>query len=167
MGWILSVCRQEAVGGLHDAVRAWTRGTGPEAGQTKCPDHRSLSYIAGGLVPLAPYFFFPSVHSALIGSVVVTLLALLVFGYVKGRFDDGQVPFRPVRGKRWSSADWRRRRRSRHCQSNWVDDCATAHPFVFIRNPKIQNRPGSDRKSSLKTNAMIGTIEDCSQSFAP
>jgi VIT1/CCC1 family predicted Fe2+/Mn2+ transporter len=46
----------------------------------------ALSYIAGGMVPLAPYFFFRSTHSALIGSVVVTLLALLVFGYVKGRF---------------------------------------------------------------------------------
>lgn len=46
----------------------------------------ALSYIAGGMVPLAPYFFFRSVHSALVGSVIVTLLALLVFGYVKGRF---------------------------------------------------------------------------------
>jgi len=46
----------------------------------------ALSYIAGGLVPLAPYFFLPSVHAGLIGSVVVTLLALLVFGYIKGRF---------------------------------------------------------------------------------
>jgi VIT1/CCC1 family predicted Fe2+/Mn2+ transporter len=46
----------------------------------------AVSYIAGGLVPLAPYFFLRSVHSALVGSVVVTLLALLVFGYVKGRF---------------------------------------------------------------------------------
>jgi vacuolar iron transporter family protein len=46
----------------------------------------ALSYIAGGLVPLTPYFLFPSVHSALIGSVIVTLLALLVFGYIKGRF---------------------------------------------------------------------------------
>ena len=46
----------------------------------------ALSYIAGGIVPLAPYFFFRSVHTALIGSVVVTLLALLVFGYVKGQF---------------------------------------------------------------------------------
>jgi predicted membrane protein (TIGR00267 family) len=46
----------------------------------------ALSYIAGGLVPLAPYFFLPSVHASLIGSVVVTLLALLVFGYIKGRF---------------------------------------------------------------------------------
>ena len=44
------------------------------------------SYIAGGFIPLAPYFFLGSIHSALIVSVVVTLLALLVFGYVKGRF---------------------------------------------------------------------------------
>jgi VIT1/CCC1 family predicted Fe2+/Mn2+ transporter len=44
------------------------------------------SYIAGGLIPLAPYFFLRSIHSALIVSVVVTLLALLAFGYVKGRF---------------------------------------------------------------------------------
>jgi vacuolar iron transporter family protein len=46
----------------------------------------ALSYIAGGMVPLAPYFFFRSIHTALIGSVIVTLLALLVFGYIKGRF---------------------------------------------------------------------------------
>ena len=44
------------------------------------------SYIAGGAIPLAPYFFIPSIHSALIVSVIVTLFALLVFGYVKGRF---------------------------------------------------------------------------------
>jgi VIT1/CCC1 family predicted Fe2+/Mn2+ transporter len=53
----------------------------------------ALSYIAGGLVPLAPYFWFRSVHYALIASVVVTLLALLVFGYVKGRFTTAR-PFR-------------------------------------------------------------------------
>lgn len=53
----------------------------------------ALSYIAGGMVPLAPYFFFRSVHSALIGSVIVTLLALLVFGYIKGRFTTSR-PFR-------------------------------------------------------------------------
>jgi vacuolar iron transporter family protein len=44
------------------------------------------SYIAGGMIPLAPYFFLESIHAALIVSVVVTLLALLAFGYVKGRF---------------------------------------------------------------------------------
>ena len=53
----------------------------------------ALSYISGGLVPLAPYFFFASVQSALVGSVIVTLLALLVFGYVKGRFTTAK-PFR-------------------------------------------------------------------------
>jgi vacuolar iron transporter family protein len=53
----------------------------------------ALSYIAGGLVPLAPYFILRSVHSALIGSVIVTLLALLVFGYIKGRFTTAR-PFR-------------------------------------------------------------------------
>ena len=46
----------------------------------------ALSYVVGGMVPLAPYFFLRSIHSALIASVIVTLLALLVFGYVKGRF---------------------------------------------------------------------------------
>lgn len=46
----------------------------------------ALAYIAGGLVPLAPYFFLRSVHAALIGSVIVTLIALSVFGFVKGRF---------------------------------------------------------------------------------
>jgi len=53
----------------------------------------ALSYIAGGMVPLTPYFFLRSVHYALVGSVIVTLLALLVFGYVKGRFTTAR-PFR-------------------------------------------------------------------------
>jgi vacuolar iron transporter family protein len=53
----------------------------------------ALSYVAGGMVPLAPYFFFQSVHYALVGSVIVTLLALLVFGYIKGRFTTAR-PFR-------------------------------------------------------------------------
>jgi VIT1/CCC1 family predicted Fe2+/Mn2+ transporter len=37
-------------------------------------------------VPLSPYFVLRSVHTALLASVIVTLLALLVFGYVNGRF---------------------------------------------------------------------------------
>jgi VIT1/CCC1 family predicted Fe2+/Mn2+ transporter len=53
----------------------------------------SLAYIAGGLIPLAPYFFFSSVRPALLASIVVTLLALLVFGYIKGLFTTGK----PVR----------------------------------------------------------------------
>jgi vacuolar iron transporter family protein len=46
----------------------------------------AASYIAGGAIPLAPYCFMRSIQSALIVSVAVTLLALLVFGYIKGRF---------------------------------------------------------------------------------
>lgn len=44
------------------------------------------SYIAGGLIPLSPYFFVQPVHRALIVSVIVTLIALGVFGYIKGIF---------------------------------------------------------------------------------
>ena len=51
------------------------------------------SYVAGGMIPLAPYFFVKPVHSALLVSVGVTLLALGVFGYIKGRFT-GKTPFR-------------------------------------------------------------------------
>jgi VIT1/CCC1 family predicted Fe2+/Mn2+ transporter len=50
----------------------------------------SLAYIAGGLIPLAPYFFFGSVQSALLASVLVTLLALFVFGSIKGMFTTGK-----------------------------------------------------------------------------
>jgi len=46
----------------------------------------ALSYVAGGLVPLAPYFLFPNMRTALEGSILITLLALLLFGYVKGHF---------------------------------------------------------------------------------
>ena len=46
----------------------------------------AASYVVGGLLPLSPYFFLSHVPSALAGSVSVTLLALLIFGGVKGRF---------------------------------------------------------------------------------
>jgi VIT1/CCC1 family predicted Fe2+/Mn2+ transporter len=51
------------------------------------------AYIAGGLVPLAPYFFADTTSTALLYSVAFTLVALLVFGFVKGRF----TGTRPVR----------------------------------------------------------------------
>lgn len=46
----------------------------------------ALSYIVGGLIPLSPYIFLPVARTALLVSVVATLLALLIFGYVKGHF---------------------------------------------------------------------------------
>jgi VIT1/CCC1 family predicted Fe2+/Mn2+ transporter len=44
------------------------------------------AYAFGGLIPLWPYMVLSRATSALTVSVVVTLAALLVFGYVKGRF---------------------------------------------------------------------------------
>ena len=44
------------------------------------------AYVVGGLVPLAPYMILPTANAALLPSVAVTLVALAVFGYVKGRF---------------------------------------------------------------------------------
>jgi vacuolar iron transporter family protein len=46
----------------------------------------ALSYMGGGLVPLAPYLFLGTVENGLIGSIVLTLVALLIFGFIKGRF---------------------------------------------------------------------------------
>jgi VIT1/CCC1 family predicted Fe2+/Mn2+ transporter len=45
----------------------------------------ALSYIAGGAIPLAPYIIFQDVATALRVSVLVTLIALTVFGALKGR----------------------------------------------------------------------------------
>ncbi len=45
----------------------------------------ALSYVVGGLIPLAPYMVGRSMPSALAASVGITLVALLVFGGVKGR----------------------------------------------------------------------------------
>jgi len=46
----------------------------------------AASYIGGGFIPLSPYLIFHSSREALVWSAAVTLLALAVFGYIKGRF---------------------------------------------------------------------------------
>jgi VIT1/CCC1 family predicted Fe2+/Mn2+ transporter len=46
----------------------------------------AASYVAGGIIPLSPYMMLHSVRGALLWSVAVTLVALAVFGYIKGRF---------------------------------------------------------------------------------
>ncbi len=51
------------------------------------------SYIAGGLIPLFPYMLLSKASTALPFSVVVTLMALGIFGYIKGKFT-GTVPLR-------------------------------------------------------------------------
>ena len=45
-----------------------------------------LSYVAGGLIPLSPYFFTRNVAEGLTASVAMTLAALFIFGCVKARF---------------------------------------------------------------------------------
>ena len=51
------------------------------------------AYVAGGFIPLSPYFCTKEVYSALLVSIAFTLVALFVFGFVKGRFT-GTKPIR-------------------------------------------------------------------------
>src|SRR5579871_5972212 len=53
----------------------------------------AASYIVGGLIPLAPYILLSDVQTGLYYSVGFTLLALAVFGWVKGTFT-GIHPFK-------------------------------------------------------------------------
>ena len=46
----------------------------------------AIAYIVGGIIPLSAYLFLSDTHRALRLSVVVTLMALAIFGGVKGRF---------------------------------------------------------------------------------
>jgi VIT1/CCC1 family predicted Fe2+/Mn2+ transporter len=54
----------------------------------------ALSYVVGGMVPLAPYILMRDLQPALQASVAVTLVALFIFGYVKGRL----TGISPLRG---------------------------------------------------------------------
>lgn len=51
-----------------------------------------LSYVAGGIIPLMPYFLISNSAEALYYSCVVTLICLFVFGYFKSKVT-GQRPF--------------------------------------------------------------------------
>jgi len=53
----------------------------------------AASYIVGGLIPLAPYILLKDIATALWVSVGVTLLALFVFGSIKGVYT-GVKPWR-------------------------------------------------------------------------
>lgn len=54
----------------------------------------ALSYAGGGLIPLSPYIVFSSIPSAQVASVIATLIALVIFGFVKARL----TGIHPVRG---------------------------------------------------------------------
>ena len=51
------------------------------------------AYIAGGFIPLGPYIVLSTASAALKISVIITLITLAAFGYVKGRFT-GAPPLR-------------------------------------------------------------------------
>ncbi len=52
---------------------------------TKSALNIGLSYIAGGIIPLSPYFFIADSTEALKFSVVATLVCLFTFGYFKSK----------------------------------------------------------------------------------
>jgi VIT1/CCC1 family predicted Fe2+/Mn2+ transporter len=52
---------------------------------TKSALNIGLSYIAGGIIPLSPYFFIDNSHEALKYSVIATLICLFIFGFFKSR----------------------------------------------------------------------------------
>ena len=51
------------------------------------------AYVAGGFIPLSPYMALSSASTGLMVSAIVTLAALGVFGFIKGRFT-GTPPWR-------------------------------------------------------------------------
>jgi VIT1/CCC1 family predicted Fe2+/Mn2+ transporter len=53
----------------------------------------AASYVVGGLIPLAPYMILGNVIEGLWWSVVITIVALAVFGFGKSRFT-GIPPWR-------------------------------------------------------------------------
>uniref|UniRef100_A0A7N0ZR54 Vacuolar iron transporter n=1 Tax=Kalanchoe fedtschenkoi TaxID=63787 RepID=A0A7N0ZR54_KALFE len=53
----------------------------------------AVAYIIGGVVPLLPYMFIPAASKAVVASVIITLVALLIFGFAKGYFT-GNKPIR-------------------------------------------------------------------------
>jgi VIT1/CCC1 family predicted Fe2+/Mn2+ transporter len=53
----------------------------------------AASYVVGGFIPLAPYIVLANAAIALRVSVIVTLIALFSFGFIKGQFT-GTRPLR-------------------------------------------------------------------------
>lgn len=73
--WVTFMMRFELGLQEPDPARAW-----------KSALTIASAYILGGIIPLSAYLILTDVHSALLWSAAVTLLALAVFGGIKGRF---------------------------------------------------------------------------------
>jgi predicted membrane protein (TIGR00267 family) len=72
------------------------------------------SYVVGGLIPLLPYMLVADTRTGLIWSAILTFIALVVFGAVKGRFTGTSV---------WTSA-W---------QTSLIGAIAAAVAFALAR----------------------------------
>ncbi len=64
---------------------------------TKSALNIGISYIAGGIVPLSPYFFVETPIEGLKISVVVTLLCLFIFGFFKSKITGVNVWWGAIR----------------------------------------------------------------------
>ena len=73
--WVTFMMRFELGLEQPDSSRAW-----------KSALTIAFAYIAGGIIPLSAYLFLSNVTSALRLSVGVTLIALVLFGGIKGHF---------------------------------------------------------------------------------
>ncbi len=54
----------------------------------------AISYIIGGIIPLGPYIFISEPYRALFFSSILTLFALLIFGYTKAKI----IGLHPIKG---------------------------------------------------------------------
>lgn len=80
--WVDFMMRFELGLEAPDPKRAWQSGATIAA-----------AYIGGGMIPLLPYLFVSSAATALRYSAACTMLALFVFGFLKGRVA-GVAPWR-------------------------------------------------------------------------
>jgi VIT1/CCC1 family predicted Fe2+/Mn2+ transporter len=99
------------------------------------------AYIAGGFVPLSPYFFAPTVGAALIVSVIGTLIALTVFGYIKPLYRRAAGAQRAPDG-----ADWRPGcRRGLHDRTRYF-----IKQFHFLGTGRGERRASKDPRNAAK-----------------
>jgi VIT1/CCC1 family predicted Fe2+/Mn2+ transporter len=47
-----------------------------------------IFYFMGGLIPLVPYIFFTNNYDGFIGSCIVALISLFIFGFMKGKYTE-------------------------------------------------------------------------------
>ena len=73
--WVTFMMRFELGLEKPDPARAW-----------KSALTIAVAYILGGIIPLSAYLFIPNARHALLLSAAVTLLALALFGGIKGHF---------------------------------------------------------------------------------